>query len=158
MHHPWLGGSSVSPLLILFHQPCFENSSSSLATTLPSPVPIFPQFMCSGVGGGRHLSARGCAELSYSPGFLFPTSWVVLEPHLWARRGRPLVDRGETSYQPKSQSFRIPNLTKLKGEYYLGMRWVEPRAPHLVGKCCTTGLYTSNKDTYSPSMCLGPGH
>lgn len=55
------------------------------------------------------------------------------------------------SYHLKSQSSWILNLTKLKGAYYLGMRWVDPRASHLVGRCCATELYTSSKGTHSPS-------
>lgn len=33
----------------------------------------------------------------------------------------------------------------------MGMRWVDPRASHLVGRCCATELYTSSKGTHSPS-------
>lgn len=43
------------------------------------------------MGGGFLLSAWDCAELSYSQSFLFPTSWVALEPHLCARRGRKTI-------------------------------------------------------------------
>lgn len=61
------------------------------------------------------------------------------------------MGRGETFYQEESQALWILNLTKFKGSYYLGMRWVEPSALHLLGKCCTTELYTSSKDASSPS-------
>lgn len=89
----WVGPRSLLFCSTHLHQPCFE------APALPCPLPCplqHPSFStsvqwCVSMGGGYLLFARDCAELSYSQSFLFPTSWVALESHLWARRGRETI-------------------------------------------------------------------
>ena len=96
LHHPCLGGSSGSSFHPHFHQPTC--SPSPLSTPFP---PQSPSLLTSVQWVHKHelglclLSSWGCAELSGSLSFLFPTSWVVLGPHLRVRKGRKTQIVGE---------------------------------------------------------------
>lgn len=84
----WVG--PLGPLSIL-------TSISRLVSPSPLSTPFPPQspsLLTSVQWVHKHelglclLSSWGCAELSGSLSFLFPTSWVVLGPHLRVRKGR----------------------------------------------------------------------